>query len=57
MKRIKLIMKKIKELYKRYEEWEEEEVYFDLGITYIQTNRATVLVSMLVILGLLQLML
>lgn len=50
-------MKKIKELYKRYEEWEEEEIYFDLGITYIQTNRATVLASMLVILGLLQLML
>ena len=41
-------MKRLKELYNRYSEWESESVYFYIGGMSIETNRITVFIGMLV---------
>lgn len=37
-------MKKIKELYRRYNEWEDSEVYIHIGVYRLTTNNFTLYV-------------
>lgn len=42
-------MKKFKELYKKYKEWEVEEVFLNFGFFYTETNNISIVIIILVI--------
>jgi hypothetical protein len=46
-------MKKFKEFYKKYKEWEIEEVFLNFGFFYVETNNISVVIVLMVITSLL----
>ena len=43
------MIKKIREIYRKYDEWENQEVYINVGYGVIKTNNITLLVFTLIL--------